>query len=256
MENLTLDNLYSGKATKIKGKEYLPTEAYIDPFINICKKWTDEFIVDAVEADQLSIINNEDNMIYNRVYIQAVLPDTIFDNHKQVLGMIYALDTKIPVVKLFTGGLNMACTNLCVFNPDAIQVNQLEENVVPNFNFLNNCGEMLDEVVNKLHKITTSTIPNTKEMATDSLGYWIDNAIRVSQNNEFAKVKLATSDVITAYKNLFLNSKSDYYQNPNNAEISVFDVYNSFTDTICNSKKSDMITKPEKVLLVSDILGL
>lgn len=253
---ITLNDLFKGNATKIKDKEYFPTEAYIEPFIKTCSTWTNDFIIDAIEAPQISITNTNDNIIYNRVYIQAVLPDSIIDNHKQVLGMIYALDTRVPVIKLFTGGLNMACTNLCVFNPDAIQVSSIEEKTLPKYDFLESCGKYIEEVEQKLNTLLTTSFENTDFNRERRLGSWINNAILQSQENEFAKVKLGTTDVITAYKNLFIDSKSDYYQNPENKEIQMFDVYNSFTDTICNGKRSDMITKPEKVLLLSKILDI
>lgn len=252
---LTLNDLYKGNATKIKGVEYLPTEAYIDPFINICKKYTNEFIVDAVLAPQISVDNDNEYNIYNRVYIQAVLPEAVFDNHKQVLGMIYALDTRMPILKLFTGGLNMACTNLCVFNPDALQVSQIEEKKNFNLSFINEMGKYMDEVSQKLTLLSQTSYGRDKDTVTNLLGEWVDNAIYESQTHDYAKVKLGTSDVIGAYKDLFVDKNSKYYQSTDKGNVSLFDIYNAFTDRICNGSRSDIITKPEKVLLLSKILN-
>lgn len=256
MENLTLENLFLGRATKIKNIEYLPTRAYVEPFIEICSQYTDEFIIDAVEAPQISIESGDNHIIYNRVYIQAVLPGNVFNNHKQVLGMIYALDTRVPVLKLFSGGLNMACTNLCVFNPSALMVQQIEEKKPFNYSFLQYCGEFMDEVAQKLQIMSQTAYGRDKDSITDMLGTWVDNAIYQSLDHDFAKIKLGTQDVISAYKDLFVDKESKYYQPEENSLVSMFDIYNAFTDRICNGKRSDMITKPEKILLLTDILGI
>ena len=69
------------------------------------------------EPKQISI-GEEKDIMYNRVYIQAVLPKSYweYEDHQQVISLIYGLDCKVPVVKIFRGGINMACLNLCVFN--------------------------------------------------------------------------------------------------------------------------------------------
>ena len=75
---LTIEQLMQGKATKIKNKEYLSTEAYVTPFLDRMSKLTDNFIINAKPADQISLTNNGDinfeDAIYNRVWIQGVLP--------------------------------------------------------------------------------------------------------------------------------------------------------------------------------------
>ena len=76
---LTIEQLMRGKATKIKDKEYFTTEAYVTPFIDRVSKMTDNFIINAKPADQISLTRdgeiNFDDVIYNRVWIQGVLPD-------------------------------------------------------------------------------------------------------------------------------------------------------------------------------------
>ena len=102
---LTLEQALKGKATQIKGKEYFTTEAYITPFIERMSKFTDDFRIQAIPADQISLtkdgeINMED-IVYNRIWIQAVMPDECgFENHDRVIGMVYGLDTRKPIVKL------------------------------------------------------------------------------------------------------------------------------------------------------------
>ena len=43
---------------------------------------------------------NKDDVTYNRVWIQAVLPDEYcFENHQEVIGMVYGLDVRKPIYK-------------------------------------------------------------------------------------------------------------------------------------------------------------
>ena len=124
---ITIEQAFAGRATKIKGKEYFSTEQYITPFLDRMSKFTDKFIINAIPADQISLtpegeINTED-IVYNRMWVQAVMPDECgFDNHDRVVGMVYGLDTRTPVSKLYVGGLNRACCNLCVFDPSFLNV--------------------------------------------------------------------------------------------------------------------------------------
>ena len=129
---ITIDQLLRGKATRIKDKEYFTTEQYVTPFLERMAKFTDDFIIQAKPADQISLTPNGDvnfeDIIYNRVNIEAVLPDEYcFEGHKQVVGFVYALDTRKPVVKEYMGGLRTACLNLCTFNPSALYVQELDQ---------------------------------------------------------------------------------------------------------------------------------
>lgn len=84
---ITLNQALAGLPTKIKGKEYFSTEQYIEPFLERMHKFTDNFIINAIPADQISLTPDGDidieNIVYNRMWIQAVMPDECgFTNHK------------------------------------------------------------------------------------------------------------------------------------------------------------------------------
>ena len=94
---LTIEQLMQGKATRIKDKEYFTTEAYVTPFINRVSKMTDNFIINAKPADQISLTKdgeiNFDDVIYNRVWIQGVLPNEYaWDNHKRVISRYFQME--------------------------------------------------------------------------------------------------------------------------------------------------------------------
>ena len=254
---LTIDQLLQGKATRIKDKEYFKTEQYVVPFLDRMSKLTNEFIIQAKPADQISLTPNGDvnfeDIIYNRVNIEAVLPDEYcFEGHKQVVGFVYALDARKPVVKQYMGGLRTACLNLCTFNPAALSVQELEPETAINYNFLGHCLEIADNMGARLHEL--SNMEFTKEMMYQEMGYQIDRCINSKFHNDFGTIKLPESLPIEVYKNLFYNEKSEYFTKDD--RVSGFDVYQAYTDIICNGKSKDLVNRFEKTLLVSRIMGL
>lgn len=254
---LTIDQLLQGKATRIKDREYFTTEQYVMPFLERMAKFTDEFIIQAKPADQISLTPNGDvnfeDIIYNRVNIEAVLPNEYcFEGHKQVVGFVYALDTRKPVVKEYMGGLRTACLNLCTFNPAALSVQELEPEKAINYGFLNHCLEMADDMGDKLRALSDMEI--NRDQMFKEIGMQVDRCINYKFHNDFGTVKLPESLPIEVYKNLFYNEKSDYFTKENS--VSGFDVYQAYTDIICNGKSKDLVNRFEKTLLVSRILGI
>lgn len=254
---LTIDQLLQGKATRIKDKEYFTTEQYVVPFLERMSKYTNEFIIQAKPADQISLTPNGDvnfeDIIYNRVNIEAVLPNEYcFEGHKQVVGFVYALDTRRPVVKEYMGGLRTACLNLCTFNPAALSVQELAPEHAIDYGFLNHCLEMADDMGAKLR--TLSDMEFSRDQMFHELGQQVDRCINYKFHNDFGTVKLPESLPIEVYKNLFYNEKSDYYTTED--FVSGFDVYQAYTDIICNGKSKDLVNRFEKTLLVSRIMGV
>ena len=253
---LTLEHLLQGKATKIKEKEFFTTKAYVEPFFDRMSKYTEEFIINVKPADQISLTPsgevNFDDIVYNRVWIQAVLPDEYaYENHKRVMSMLYALDTRKPVVKMYTGALNMACLNLCVFNPDALNVAELEPITAINYSPINLLMGMNDTIKSTLEKLD-KMIFNRNEIYED-LGLWIDRCITSKFNSGFGTVKIAESAPVNVYKDLFYNEDSKYYSQ--GEEVDGFTVYNTFTDLITQDKK-DLVNKFEKTLLIKEIMDI
>ena len=102
---ITLSELLQGKQTRIRGKEYFPTAAYVEPFLERVHKLTNDISVQIQLPQQITYtasgeINTED-ITYNRVLIEAKLPDEYkFNNdpHRAVIGMVYGIDVRKPVV--------------------------------------------------------------------------------------------------------------------------------------------------------------
>lgn len=250
--NISLEELLKGRGTIIKDKEYFSTKDYVEPFLERMSKFTDNFDIRVKEAPQLAKEDEVEYKIYNRVWVQAILPDEYaYENHKQSISLLYALDTRKPIVKLFKNTVNMACLNMCVFNPEFIQTNELEPESAIDYRFITNVMEMTDNTKVMLEKLANTTLDNS--MVYEQLGHWIDNCIKKKYTSNFGTVKITESTPIEVYKSIAIKEDSPYYS-PD--EHNYFDIYNAFTDVICNDKDKDITNKFEKVYLVSKILDI
>lgn len=255
----TIDNIYKGKATVIGDRHYWETKAYVEPFVERLSKFTSDFKVQAVTPNQMTLTKSGemdmDDITYNRVWIQGILPDDLqIENHKEVIGMVYGLDVSRPVVKIYRGGLNMACTNLCVFSPSEIAVQDIEPAKAFDYSSVTRLIEQTFELANWLRGLQTQFIDRNVESMQKNLGLWMHNSITQSTKSLHQSYKIAPSTVLDAYKNLFFKEDSDYYV-PEDQDASLFRVYNAFTDQITNKDK-DILSKVDKTLLVRDILHI
>ena len=258
---IDVNELLKGLATKIKDKEFYQTEAYVTPFLDRMQRLTNNFEVNVKLPDQITVTKKEDldfdNITYNRVWIQAILPDSYtIENHAEVIGMVYGIDTRKPIVKFYRGGLNMACTNLCVFNPSMLSVQELKPAEAISFTPLDNMLEKANEIMSFLHKLHSISFPRRTDWINEQLGKWIRNSIHVKYENGITPVKLGAPSVIDAYKLLFEDSKSAYYVKPDSNGTDMFNVYNAFTEIISNKDNKDIMNKCEKILLLRDILDI
>jgi len=252
---LNLEQVLAGKDTQIKGKSYFNTDAYVSPFIEKMSKYTDNFIYNGVMPDQMTLSEGNTDVTWNRMWIQAVMPDENgFDNHSRVVGMVYGLDIRKPVVKFYVGGLNMACCNLCVFSPSFLDVQELEPDSAINYKPVDRLLEQVDNVRVTLEKLRNTTVDYNEVLINENLGDWVRKTLNSTYSNQYSKVKLATSTAIDAYKLLYENEDSPYYV-PKDTSTDMFNIYNAWTQVITNDKR-DIINKAEKTLLIGNILGI
>ena len=64
---ITIERLLEGKSTVIKEDQYLPTKDYVNPFIELMKKFTNDFSVLVQLPSQLTITDSKEDITYNRV---------------------------------------------------------------------------------------------------------------------------------------------------------------------------------------------
>lgn len=257
--DLTIEQILQGKQTRIKNKEYFPTAAYVEPFLERLHKYTSNFICKGVLPNQITLtkegdINMED-ITFNRVWIQAILPeDYPVPNHNNVIGMVYGLDTRKPVFKVYKGGLNQACTNLCVFSPEQLECQEIESETAVDFRCVDRLVEYTDNTASMIKKLMATEFNTDSRLVNEQLGLWIRRCIELSYNQGFGTVKVATSTPIDAFKMLLYKEDSDYYVG--NREANMYDVYGAFTQCITNNLSKDIMNQTEKTLLIKDILGI
>ena len=222
-------------------------------------RYTNDFRVQAKIPDQVTLTKNGEinfeDITYNRVNIEAILPDEYkFEGYKKVIGFVYGLDVRKPVVKIYAGSMRSACLNMCVFNPDAISIQEFVPDTPINYSFVGTCMSIQDDITKDLTELSNREY--SKQECFKELGTWIDNCL--NEHNCFTsmagKVKLADSLPIEAYKNVFYNDKSPYYVEDNYT--SAFNVYQSFTDLVSNGKSSDLFNRFEKTYLIKRIMNL
>lgn len=256
---LTLQQAIAGKSTSIKGKEYLSTTAYVEPFLERMSKYTDNFIFNGIQPDQITLTKDGDinlkDITWNRMWVQAVMPDEAgFDNHDRVVGMVYGLDVRKPVVKFYVGGLNRACCNLCVFSPSFLDVKELEPEKAIDYRPIDRLLTQTDNVKAILERLSNKEVEYDEVKINENLGDWVRKTLNMSFTNQLSKVKLATSSAIDVYKLLYEKEDSPYFV-PKGTTTDMFNVYNAWTQIITDDSK-DIINKCEKTILVGNILGI
>lgn len=256
---LTINELMQGKGTMIKGKEYLSTEAYVTPFLERMSKFTDNFKIQAKLPDQISITKKEDlnleDTVFNRVWVQAILPTELnFPNHQESISLLYALDTRKPIVKIFKSGLNMACLNMCVFSPSFIEIQELQPEMPINFKCVIPLMEQTSDISEKLLSMANTEVLYDTHVIDKNLGMWMHNSLTQCYDNGFGKVKIAASDVLDAFKMVYMDKESTYYVKPGEST-SLFNIYNAFTDIFSHPKR-DIVNPIDKIYLLTKILEI
>ena len=254
---VTLNQLLEGKATKIKNKDYAPTRSYVEPFLERMSKITNDFRVQVKLPDQVTCTSGEgerhDDITYNRVLIQAVLPNK-FDNHQEVIGMVYGLDVRKPLIKIYRGAINCACTNLCIFDPSFLNVQFIEQGKGISYKPVEYLMERESDMQLMLETLHNTEWNGSVQNIESNLGRWIRSALSSEYENGYGKIKLGTDIVIKAYSSMFVDQESPYYIGEGN-NVDMFTVYNAFTELISNDNGKDIMNKCEKTILLRQILN-
>ena len=254
---VTLNQLLEGKATRIKNKDYAPTRSYVEPFLERMSKITNDFRVQVKLPDQVTCTSGEgerhDDITYNRVLIQAVLPNK-FDNHQEVIGMVYGLDVRKPLIKIYRGAINCACTNLCIFDPSFLNVQFIEQGKGISYKPVEYLMERESDMQLMLETLHSTEWNGSVQNIESNLGRWIRSALLSEYENGYGKIKLGTDIVIKAYSSMFVDQESPYYIGEGN-NVDMFTVYNAFTELISNDNGKDIMNKCEKTILLRQILN-
>lgn len=222
-------------------------------------KFTKDFIVEVELPKQVTRTVdgdvNADDITYNRVLIQAVMPESCsFDNHDEVIGMVYGLDVRKPVAKIYRGALNRACTNLCVFDPEFLQMQPVNPEEALSYKAVEYLLSQTSDIKLMLENLHNTTWKAEDDLVSLNLGKWQRNAMHMVYNVGYGDVKIGTDLVTKAYSSMFEDPDSSYYIGVGN-EVDMFTVYNAFTQLISNDKGKDLMNRAEKTLLLRNILN-
>lgn len=250
---ITQDLLLKGKPTIIKGKEYLPTADYVGPFFDEMSKYTDKFIVKVQTPNQITLTDGDEDMTYNRVWIQAVMPDQYtIDNHSEVYSLLYALDVRTPVYKVARHAINNACLNMCVFNPSWLNVTELQEGETFKYS-IKSLMETTNDIETRLRSMKNTFLDRDPDSIHKLLGEQIEKVMSLEWSNVAGKTKLSTAMVIDAFKDVYVDTRSPYYVK-DTEECSVFNYYNAFTEIIRDSK--NFFNNVEATLLLNSLFNI
>lgn len=257
--DISIEQLLKGKPTKIRNKDYFPTRAYVEPFLERMSKFTSDFRVQVKLPDQITrTVNgdvNVDDITYNRVLIEAVMPEELnIENHQEVIGLVYGLDVRKPVAKIYRGALNMACTNLCVFNPSFLNAQPIQPEKGISYKPIELLMSQTSDMKLILDNLKNTEWEGTPQNIESNLGRWVRNAINCEYNTDYGTIKIGSDMVIKAYTSMFVDNESPYYIGEGN-NVDMFTVYNAFTQIITDNKKKDMMNLAEKTLLLRNILN-
>ena len=248
---ITLNALLEGKPTVIGDKEFYSTKEYVKPFIDEMSKFTDDFIVNVQLPKQITVSNNTKDLTYNKVWIQAILPNKIED-YNETYGLIYSLDSRIPVYKVYRAYIHTKTKNLLVFDNSWIQVKLLQPNQLFKFS-IEELAKKPCDIERRLKSMRNTFISPEIKDKQELLGKLVDRAILYENVNVGGKVKISSIDVISAYDAVYNKPTSNYYVSPT-VEGNLHNYYSALCNQITTGK--DIINRFEKTILVGMLFDL
>lgn len=250
---ITLNALLEGKPTIIREKEYFATKEYVQPFIDEMSKFTKDFIINVQLPGQITISNNNKDLTYNKVWIQAIMPDQCtIDGYAETYGLVYTLDARVPIYKVYRAYINKETHNMCVFNPEWLQVYEMK----PGEKLVYSIKELMEkpfDIKQRLKVMKNTFISADIEDTHKLLGKLINRSLQYEYHNIGGKIKISSTDVIKTFEDVYLNSTSHYYVQPT-VEGSLHNYYGALCSQITNSK--DIINRFEKTILVGMLFDL
>lgn len=242
---ITLDLLFKGKPTIIKERTFLPTAEYVGEFVDTMSKFTDKFIINVALPNQITLTNKEEDITFNKVWIQAILPGV--EVMKEVINLVYVLDIKKPCYKIFrtytVDGIHIVFNEKWMFS-GLIKDDQAFK--LP----IKELMEMENNVPMITHKMKKIFVADDKKH--ELLGQLIEKSMLFEHDSISGKVKLSPASVIKAYENIYLDSTSKTYKK--DQEASVYDLYVALLEQIKDGYKKDIVNVFEKSCLTKNLL--
>lgn len=242
---ITLDLLLKGKPTIIKEKEFLPTAEYVGEFIKEMTRFTADFIINVTLPSQLTLTNKEEDITFNKVWIQAIIPSN--NKLKEVINLAYALDIKKPCYKIFRTYTEEG--RHLVFDNKWIHTGEIKENV-PFKLPIKELMQMENNVPLMVEKMGKSFI--SEEDRFDYLGKLVDRSMIYEFNGITGKTKLSPNNVIKAYEAVYIDTTSKLHVSSQEATKKHF--YEALLEENKENARKDIINIFEKAILVAQLI--
>lgn len=194
------------------------------------------------------VMNREEggqmNIAYPRVNVEATLNGGIVGCNS-VIGIIYALDRQIPIMKVYTGQSVRLCMNLTIFNADDVFEQNLLSSSQELYARVRTYKENKEKQIEEYDKIYKSL--TTKHLTPQGMNELLGKLLIKG-----ASTKMGTSPVATAARYL-TDNKSVYYTERNGEfECTPWNVYNAVTQALTD--KDDPVSRPNKTVELAKVI--
>ncbi|KKN88738.1 hypothetical protein LCGC14_0246290 [marine sediment metagenome] len=216
---------------------------YIEPFMERVEKLSPSWITDVSAVVSNAEEEGDMNTAYGRVLVQGLLPGLGTDDSRGIIGMVYALDTVKPVVRVFTGQNVSVCMNLCIFGTSHLfSADLLGGGMDAAYKKVEEYVEGKEEEV----KFYVDTIGELKSTEYDSKQ--VDEIVGALLR-EALTGKLGSSSIIAATRKL--NNPSSRYSMVD-GHTTGWNIYNAVTEHI--SHKVDIFDRAVKTQILSSLM--
>lgn len=248
---ITIESLLNGKPTIIKEKEYLATKDYVTPFLNAMKPFTDQFIVNVEIPKQITTTNNNKDITYNKVSIQAVMPSKYdVGDLQEVFGFVYVLDVRTPVYKIYRAWMDSDTNALFVMHKEDIITVELDAQTIPEVD-IKSLMEKPSAALTKLNNLNSKWVGSSNTDCQSFLGNLIELSLLTEYNDLGGKVKISSADVVKAFEEIYHITTSKFYVGELK-ECSYYNFYKALAYQIAKGK--DIVNRWEKSFLISSFL--
>jgi len=247
-EIITLDHVLNSKVY-IQDKSAISfgsPRQYIEPFLEKFEKAGVKATFEVAVSEKVA---NKDadseklNESYGRVAIMAKLPEQYtMHEHDSVIGMVYALDTQKPNLRVYSGENAWACTNLAIFGARYIHEVQLLQGTASIYEKALEYVEGTMEQLAKFQKIYERM--NDHIYKGEDIDRIMGHLLRESYKNK----QIGTNPVLSAMKDLE-DGKSRYAIKED--KTTQWNVYSALTQYVTD--KVDIIEKASKTVMISNL---
>jgi len=243
IEQILSSKVYIGEKSLVN---FGSPRQYIEPFL---EKFTKAGLkLDFKVSVSERVANRESesetvNEAYGRVAIVAQLPvEFTKHNHNSNIGLVYALDTAKPTIRVYSGEEAWACTNLAIFGAKYVHevpiMSGIESAYEKTFEYIEGLNEQLAKFQLIYEKM------NDIQYNQEDINRTIGRLLRATNKNK----AIGTTPIMSMVQDLD-NPKSRYAIT--DGKTTQWNMYSAITDYVTN--KVDIFEKATKTQLISNL---